>query len=274
MNPAFVISSLNVWYGSHHALKDVSLDIPRGKIVACIGASGSGKSTLLRCLNRMIDTVPRHRTQGTILYGEQNILAQEYDVVPLRTRIGMVFQNPTPFPKSVYENVAYGPEIHSGGKKKGSIRFRFFKNPTIESSVLETSDNEIDQAVVRSLKEAALWEEVRERLHKSAYRLSGGQQQRLCIARALAVRPEALLLDEPCSALDPISTRKIEELLVALKERYTIVIVTHNLAQARRISDYVGFFHLGELVEFGETTKMFHEPSHDLTRAYVQGDFG
>lgn len=246
------VKNLEVWYKSFHAVKNVSLGLLRNHITAFIGASGSGKSTLLRSLNRMLDTIPHARAEGEISFsGIKNILDPSTDVIALRRRIGMVFQNPVPFPKSIYDNVAYGLQIQG-----------------------QSSDSAIRQAVTRSLQEAALWEEVKDRLHRSAYGLSGGQQQRLCIARAIAVRPEVLLLDEPCSELDPISTHKIEQLLLALKSKYTIVIVTHNMHQARRISDTLMFFHMGELVESGPTAALFETPTQALTRDYVQGNFG
>lgn len=268
-NSVFRSEKFNVHYGSLHALKNVSIAIPEKRITALIGASGSGKSTFLRGMNRMLDHVPHTKIEGMLALHEQNIYGDASDVVTLRERVGMVFQNPTPFPKSIYDNVAYGLEIQGKGKQKSWWRRR---KPTAQR--LEESTDLLDQGVLRSLKEASLWEEVKDRLHQSAYRLSGGQQQRLCIARAISVRPEVLLLDEPCSALDPISTRHIEELLLSLKDHYTIVIVTHNMHQARRIADYVGFFHAGELVEFGEKTAIFENASQSLTREYVKGVFG
>ncbi len=271
--PALHIRDLHVWYEDLHALKGVTADIPRNQITSLIGASGSGKSSFLRALNRMLDTVPNVRIEGEILFNNLNSLDADTDVIGLRRNIGMVFQNPTPFPKSIFGNVAYGLEIQGirhGGKKRRMP----WSRPNLNPLRMETSTDKLESAVVRSLKEAALWEEVKDRLHESALRLSGGQQQRLCIARAIAVRPSILLLDEPCSALDPISTHKIEELLVRLKEHYTIVIVTHNLHQAKRISDNVGFFHLGDLIEFGFTTEMFSNAKQALTREYVRGDFG
>lgn len=265
----FRADALNVHYGSLHAIKNVSFSIPEKRITALIGASGSGKSTFLRAMNRMLDHVPRVRIDGRLHLREEDIYGGESDTVELRERVGMVFQNPTPFPKSLYDNVAYGLEIQGKGKRRAWWQRR---KPTARR--LEESTNVLDQAVMRSLKEAALWEEVKDRLHQSAYRLSGGQQQRLCIARAIAVRPEVLLLDEPCSALDPISTRHIEELLLSLKTNYTIVIVTHNMHQARRIADHVGFFHAGELVEFDTTSTIFENAKQPLTREYVRGAFG
>ena len=264
--------NVSVWYGSIQALIDVRMNIPRHGITALIGASGSGKSTFLRCINRMIDTVPSARASGVIRYKDENILEPDTDVIALRRNVGMVFQNPTPFPKSIYDNVAYGLELQ--GYKNMRKRRGLFAQRHIDDAQVEESPDPIDQAVVRSLKEAALWGEVRERLHASAFGLSGGQQQRLCIARAIAVRPDVLLLDEPCSELDPISTHKIEDLLLELKKNYTIVIVTHNMHQARRVSDLVGFFHMGELVEYAPVKRMFVSPEKELTRDYIQGSFG
>ena len=264
--------NVSVWYGGSQALIDVHMDIPRHGITALIGASGSGKSTFLRCINRMIDTVPSARASGVIRYKEENILEPDTDVIALRRNVGMVFQNPTPFPKSIYDNVAYGLELQ--GRKNIRKRKGIFTQRRIDGSEVEKSPDPIDQSVARSLKEAALWGEVKDRLHASAFGLSGGQQQRLCIARAIAVRPDVLLLDEPCSELDPISTRKIEDLLLELKKNYTIVIVTHNMHQARRVSDLVGFFHMGELVEYAPVSRVFGSPQKDLTRDYIQGSFG
>ncbi len=266
----FRSQALNVRYGSVHAVKNVTLDIPEHRITALIGASGSGKSTFLRSMNRMLDHLPNARIDGLLQLRGNNIYGEDSDVVALRERVGMVFQNPTPFPKSVYDNVAYGLEIQSKALRTSP----WWRRRTPTAAGLESSNDPLDLAVMRSLKEASLWEEVKDRLHHSAYRLSGGQQQRLCIARAIAVRPDVLLLDEPCSALDPISTRHIEEMLLTLKNSYTIVIVTHNMHQARRIADYVGFFHAGELIEFDETRKIFSGASKELTREYVQGVFG
>lgn len=267
-----IISAKNVevWYNSLHALKGVTTDIPEKKITAFIGASGSGKSTFLRCINRMIDTVPTARVAGEIYVRGENILASETDVIALRKNVGMVFQNPTPFPKSIYDNIAYGLEIQGYiNRRKGG----FLRKKKINPQDLAGGDP-VDAAVMRSLKEAALWDEVHDRLHTSAFGLSGGQQQRLCIARAIAVRPEVLLLDEPCSELDPISTHKIENLLLDLKQRYTIVIVTHNMHQARRISDKICFFHLGDLIEEGAADEIFVHPKHQLTKDYISGAFG
>lgn len=241
------VNKVNFFYGPKQTLFDVSLGIATSKVTALIGPSGCGKSTLLRTMNRMYETVNHARLEGEITLDGQNILAQ--DVTQLRRRVGMVFQRPNPFPKSIFDNVGYGPRINGS------------KLPIAET-------------VERSLRHAALWEEVKDHLHKSAYELSGGQQQRLCIARALAVEPEVLLLDEPCSALDPISTAKIEELLVQLKDLCTLVIVTHNMQQAARVSDFTGFFYMGHLVEFGTTQQVFTRPTDERTEAYITGRFG
>ncbi len=241
------ISKVNFFYGPKQVLFDVSLNIASNKVTSLIGPSGCGKSTLLRTLNRMHETVRSSRLDGEILIDNQNIFAQ--DVTALRRRVGMVFQRPNPFPKSIFENVAYGLRING---TKGSI----------------------SDAVEKSLRHAALWDEVKDQLHKSAYELSGGQQQRLCIARALAVEPEVLLLDEPCSALDPISTAKIEELLVQLKDLCTIAIVTHNMQQAARVSDFTAFLLTGQLIEFSPTPHLFTTPSDARTEAYITGRFG
>lgn len=271
----FIIKAqdVHVSYGGLQAVKDISITIPRNQITALIGASGSGKSTFLRSLNRMLDVVPLTTVEGKIFFKGEDILEKEVDVINLRKKIGMVFQNPTPFPKSIYDNIAYGLEIQ-GVKKKQRSGWHLFTREKFDPDVLEKSQNTLDKAVVQSLKDAVLWDEVKDRLHESALRLSGGQQQRLCIARAIAVKPEVLLLDEPCSALDPISTHKIEDLLLTLKKKYTIIIVTHNMHQAKRISDHTGFFHLGDLVEFGTTKQIFTHPKETLTREYVRGNFG
>ncbi|MGH7204528.1 MAG: phosphate ABC transporter ATP-binding protein [Candidatus Levyibacteriota bacterium] len=273
-NALLTAKDLNIWYGNHHAIKEVNLEIPASRITALIGASGSGKSTFLRAINRMLDVIPMTRFTGNIFYDTEDITEKNTDVIALRRKIGMVFQQPTPFPKSIYDNIAYGLEIQGAKKRKSNHVLHLFSTPKIKPEVLEKSTRKLDQAVVQSLKDAALWEEVKERLHLSALGLSGGQQQRLCIARMIATKPDILLLDEPCSALDPISTQKIEKLLLALKKDYTIIIVTHNMQQARRISDHVGFFHLGELIEFGETEQIFQRPKKVLTREYVRGEFG
>jgi phosphate transport system ATP-binding protein len=243
------VSGLNFHYGSEQALFDVSLRIPEKRITALIGPSGCGKSTFLRTLNRMYETVRQARADGRILLDGDDIL--KMDVVRLRRRVGMVFQKSNPFPKSIFDNVAYGLRINQSLSKAG-----------------------LREAVERSLDRAALWDEVKDKLHDSAYALSGGQQQRLCIARALAVNPEVLLLDEPCSALDPIATTKIEDLLFKLKQHCTIVIVTHNMQQAARVAEHTGFFLLGKLIEFDSTQKLFTKPDHQRTEDYITGRFG
>jgi phosphate transport system ATP-binding protein len=243
--------NVNFDYGNFHALKDISIDIDPNTVTALIGPSGCGKSTFLRLLNRMNDLIPNTRLTGTILIEGENIYDKSVNVDALRAKVGMVFQKPNPFPKSIYENVAYGLRI--AGEK----------------------DNEfISETVESSLKGAALWEEVKDKLKQSAFNLSGGQQQRLCIARALAIKPKIILMDEPASALDPLSTSKIEDLIVSLKENFTIVIVTHNMQQAARISDKTAFFYLGELIEFDATKKMFLNPSKEATQNYITGRFG
>jgi len=245
------VKSLDLYYGDKRALKDISFDIPRGRVTAFIGPSGCGKSTLLRCFNRMNDLVANVRIEGDILLDGLDINSREVNVVELRRRVGMVFQKPNPFPKSIFENVAYG------------LRIQGVKNRSV-----------IEDAVEKALKQSALWEEVKDRLHDNALGLSGGQQQRLVIARAVAIEPEVLLLDEPASALDPISTLKIEELIFELKERYTIVIVTHNMQQAARVSDYTAFMYMGELVEFDHTKKLFTNPRKKQTEDYITGRYG
>ena len=245
------IRNLNFYYGAFHALKNINLDIPEGKVTAFIGPSGCGKSTLLRTLNRMYDLYPGQRAEGKILYNGRNILEQGQDVNMLRAKVGMVFQKPTPFPMTVYDNIAFG--------------VRLYEN---------LSKGEMDERVEWALNKAALWTEVKDKLHKSGLGLSGGQQQRLCIARGVAVKPDVLLLDEPTSALDPISTAKIEELISELKGDYTIVIVTHNMQQAARCSDYTAYMYLGELVEFGETDQIFMNPDKKETQDYITGRFG
>lgn len=243
---------LNFYYGgSAHALKSINLKIARNRVTSLIGPSGCGKTTLLRCFNRMHDLYPKHRYEGEILMRGQNILASDVDLIDLRSRVGMVFQKPTPFPMSIFDNVAYGLRLKGIRKKQ-----------------------ELSELVERALKHAALWDEVKDKLFASAYDLSGGQQQRLVIARALAVEPEVLLFDEPTSALDPISTSKIEDLVMQLKRDVTIIIVTHNMQQAARISDETGFLMLGEIIEFGATEKIFTAPSEKLTEDYVTGRFG
>ena len=242
---------LNLYYGDNHALKDISIQIPANKITALIGPSGCGKSTFLKTLNRMNDLVPGVRITGEVFYNDENIYGKDVDVTRLRKQIGMVFQKANPFPMSIYDNIAYGPRTHGvRGKAK------------------------LDDIVERSLRDAAIWDEVKDRLNKSALGLSGGQQQRLCIARALAVEPDMLLMDESTSALDPISTSKIEELAMELKNRYTVVMVTHNMQQAVRVSDETAFFLLGELVEFGDTERIFSHPQDKRTEDYITGRFG
>lgn len=242
--------NLNLWYGENHALKDINIELPEKQITALIGPSGCGKSTFLKCLNRMNDLVENCRIEGDVCFNGTDIY-KNMDVSILRKKIGMVFQKPNPFPMSIYDNIAYGPRIHG-----------------IKSRV------KLDEIVERSLKQAAIWDECKDRLKNSALGMSGGQQQRLCIARALAVEPQILLMDEPTSALDPISTSKIEDLAMELKEKYTIVIVTHNMQQAARIADKTAFFLLGEIVEFDETEKMFSTPRDTRTEDYITGRFG
>ena len=251
MSAIITAEDLHLWYGETHALKGINMAIPEKNITALIGPSGCGKSTFLKTLNRMNDLIPSARIDGDVLYNGQSIFAREVDVNSLRRDIGMVFQKPNPFPMSIYDNIAYGPRTHGVTNKK-----------------------ELNDIVEQALRDAAIWDEVKDRLKKSALGLSGGQQQRLCIARALAVRPQVLLMDEPTSALDPISTSRIEELALQLKERYTIVIVTHNMQQAVRISDNTAFFLLGELIEFDETEKLFSQPKEKRTEDYITGRFG
>ena len=251
MNSILSVKDLCLWYGSHQALKDINIEIPEKSITALIGPSGCGKSTFLKTLDRMNDLIPGVKITGSVCYKEEDIFAPSVDVSELRRQVGMVFQKPNPFPMSIYDNIAYGPRTH-GMKNKAKL----------------------DEIVEKSLRGAAIWDEVKDRLKKNALGLSGGQQQRLCIARALAVEPEVLLMDEPTSALDPISTSKIEELAMELKEQYTIVIVTHNMQQAVRISDRTAFFLLGELVECDETEKLFSQPQDKRTEDYITGRFG
>jgi phosphate transport system ATP-binding protein len=251
LDPKIVVEDVHFFYGDKQALFNINLAIPKHKITAFIGPSGCGKSTLLRCLNRLNDLVEGARVEGRILMDGMNIYDSSVDITDLRTKVGMVFQKINPFPKSIYQNVSYGPQLH--GMRRRS---------------------ELDDIVEKSLQGAGLWEEAKDRLHQSALGLSGGQQQRLCIARALAVNPEVLLLDEPCSALDPISTGKIEELLHSLKHQLTVVIVTHNMQQASRVSDLTGFFLLGELLEYDDTKTIFTNPSNRRTEDYVTGRFG
>ena len=251
MSSIITVKDMCLWYGDHQALKNVNIDIPEKSITAFIGPSGCGKSTFLKTLNRMNDLIPSVRITGDILYEDTDIFSKEVDVNNLRKEIGMVFQKPNPFPMSIYDNVAYGPRTHG-----------------------ITNKLKLDEIVERALRDAAIWDEVKDRLKKNALGMSGGQQQRLCIARALAVQPKILLMDEPTSALDPISTSRIEELVMELKEKYTIVMVTHNMQQAVRVSDYTAFFLLGELVEFGKTDDIFSQPRDQRTEDYITGRFG
>ncbi|MBY0530582.1 MAG: phosphate ABC transporter ATP-binding protein PstB [Xanthobacteraceae bacterium] len=245
-------NNVNVFYGDKHALKDVTVNIPEKAVMAFIGPSGCGKSTFLRCLNRMNDTIPIAKVTGKVEIDNQDIYDKALDVVQLRARVGMVFQKPNPFPKSIYENIAYGPKIHG----------------------LAASKSDLNEIVEASLKKAGLWDEVKDRLSDSGTGLSGGQQQRLCIARAIAVSPEIILMDEPCSALDPIATARIEELIDELRENFTIVIVTHSMQQAARVSQRTAFFHLGVLVEEGTTDTIFTNPNDSRTQDYITGRFG
>ncbi|MDB3966314.1 phosphate ABC transporter ATP-binding protein PstB [Porticoccaceae bacterium] len=251
-NAKMTMRNINVYYGDKQAIYDVSIDIAKNEVMAMIGPSGCGKSTFLRTLNRMNDTVEGCRVEGDICMDGENLYAPKLDVVELRARVGMVFQKPNPFPKSIYENVAYGPKIHG----------------------LADSRVDLDEIVENSLRKASLWEEVKERLHQPGTGLSGGQQQRLCIARAIAVSPEVILMDEPCSALDPIATAKIEELIEELSENFTIAIVTHSMQQAARVSHRTAYFHLGKLIEVNPTEQVFTMPQHQLTEAYITGRFG
>ena len=247
----FKTTNFDLWYGEHHALKNINIDILENEVTAVIGPSGCGKSTYVKALNRMVELVPIVRTTGEINYRGRNILSADYEVEELRTKVGMVFQKPNPFPKSIYDNIAYGPRIHG------------IKNKKI-----------LDEIVEKSLRGAAIWDDVKDRLHQNAYGLSGGQQQRICIARCLAVEPDVILMDEPTSALDPISTLKVEELVQELKEKYSIVIVTHNMQQAARISDKTAFFLNGEIIEFDQTDKIFSTPADQRTEDYISGRFG
>lgn len=251
-NFVMTAKDVDVYYGGNHAIRDVSIDIPQRQITALIGPSGCGKSTLLRCLNRMNDNIDNCRVTGDIRYHGQDIYAPNVDVVALRARIGMVFQKPNPFPKSIYDNVAYGPRIHG----------------------MASSKDKLDHLVESSLKRAGLWAEVSDRLRDPGTGLSGGQQQRLCIARAIAVEPDLILMDEPCSALDPIATAVIEELMEEMKENYSIVIVTHSMQQAARVSQKTAFFHMGNLVEQGTTTDIFTAPKDERTESYITGRIG
>jgi len=251
LDAALTVRNLNFFYGKFQGLKDVSLDIARGKVTAFIGPSGCGKSTLLRTFNRMFDLYPGQRAEGQILLNGKNVLAKEQDINLLRAKVGMVFQKPTPFPMTIYENIAFGVRLYES-----------------------LGQRDMDDRVEWALRKAALWEEVKFKLQQSGLSLSGGQQQRLCIARTVAVKPEVLLLDEPTSALDPISTTKIEELINELKHEYTIAIVTHNMQQAARISDFTAYMYIGELVEFGETNQIFIKPAKQATEDYITGRFG
>jgi len=246
------VRDCNVFYGDKQAIFDVNLDIGNNEVLAMIGPSGCGKSTFLRCLNRMNDSIDICRVEGSLCLEGSDIYDPQLDVVPLRARVGMVFQKPNPFPKSIYDNVAYGPRIHG----------------------LVSRRAELDEVVESSLQKASLWNEVKDRLHEPGTGLSGGQQQRLCIARSIAVSPEVILMDEPCSALDPIATAKIEELIATLSENYTIAIVTHSMQQAARVSNRTAYFHMGKLIEVNETEKVFTNPDHELTEAYITGRFG
>jgi phosphate transport system ATP-binding protein len=251
-NPVFRCQDVSVFYGAKQALKSVTLDIGRRQVLAAIGPSGCGKSTFLRCLNRMNETIPGTRVSGRIALDGRDIHDRVNDVAQLRARVGMVFQKPNPFPKSIYENVAYGPRIHR----------------------LARSRADLDEIVCTSLQRAGLWSEVKDRLNTPGTGLSGGQQQRLCIARTLAVQPEVILMDEPCSALDPIATAHIEDLIEELRRSYTIVIVTHSMQQAARVSQRTAYFHMGDLIEVGETNRVFTNPTHKLTEDYITGRFG
>jgi phosphate transport system ATP-binding protein len=251
-DPRMTCRNVNVYYGKKHAIKNVNLDIGKNEVISMIGPSGCGKSTFLRCMNRMNDTIDGCQVTGELLMDGEDIYDKKMDVVLLRARVGMVFQKPNPFPKSIFENVAYGPRIHG----------------------LAANKTDIEEIVVNSLKKAGLWEEVKDYLDQPGTGLSGGQQQRLCIARAIAVNPEVVLMDEPCSALDPIATAKIEELIDELREHYTIAIVTHSMQQAARVSQRTAYFHLGDLIEVGETDMIFTNPRHQLTEDYITGRFG
>ncbi len=251
-DPKIAVRGVNVFYADKQAVFDVNFDIAKNEVIAMIGPSGCGKSTFLRCINRMNDTIDSCRVTGNIMLEEQNICDPKMDVVPLRARVGMVFQKPNPFPKSIYENVIYGPKIHG----------------------LASRRSEMDEIVETSLRKAGLWNEVKDRLHQPGTGLSGGQQQRLCIARTIAVSPEVILMDEPCSALDPIATAKIEELIAELSENFTIAIVTHSMQQAARVSNRTAYFHLGKLIEVNDTEKVFTNPDHEMTESYITGRFG
>jgi phosphate transport system ATP-binding protein len=245
------IKNLSYWYGPHQALQDVTITIPENRVTAIIGPSGCGKSTLIKAINRIGEVAGEVRIEGDVMLDGASVYGREIDLVDLRRRVGMVFQKPNPFPQTIHQNVAFGPRLHG-----------------------VTDRATLDGIVERSLRDAALWDEVKDRLHQSAYGISGGQQQRLCIARALAVDPEVILMDEPCSALDPIATARIEELMQDLKKQYTLVIVTHNMQQASRVSDYTAFLYLGALIEFGDTERMFIKPMNKQTEDYITGRFG
>jgi phosphate transport system ATP-binding protein len=251
-HPRMRCRSVNVYYGANHAIREVSLDIDRNEVISMIGPSGCGKSTFLRCLNRMNDTIDGCRVTGSITLDDTDIYDKQVDVVPLRAQVGMVFQKPNPFPKSIYDNIAYGPKIHGLARNRA----------------------ELDEVVEGSLQKAGLWDEVKDRLDAPGTGLSGGQQQRLCIARTIAVSPEVILMDEPCSALDPIATSKIEDLIDELRRQYSIVIVTHSMQQASRVSQRTAYFHLGDLIEVGKTEQVFTTPRHQLTQDYITGRFG
>jgi phosphate transport system ATP-binding protein len=250
--PIFQVKGVDVFYGDNHAIKNVNLDIARNEVISLIGPSGCGKSTFIRCLNRMNDTIELARISGEVMLEGEDIYSKDMDVVMLRARVGMVFQKPNPFPKSIYDNVAYGPRIHG----------------------LVDTRSDLDDIVKESLQKAGLWEEVKDRLTSIGTSLSGGQQQRLCIARTIAVGPEVILMDEPCSALDPIATAKIEDLIDELREKYAIVIVTHSMQQAARVSQRTAYFHLGEIIEVGDTDQIFTNPKEKLTEDYITGRFG
>jgi len=250
--PIFQVKGVDVFYGDNHAIKSVNLDIARNEVISLIGPSGCGKSTFIRCLNRMNDTIESARISGEVMLEGEDIYSKDMDVVMLRARVGMVFQKPNPFPKSIYDNVAYGPRIHG----------------------LVDTRSDLDDIVKESLQKAGLWEEVKDRLTAIGTSLSGGQQQRLCIARTIAVGPEVILMDEPCSALDPIATAKIEDLIDELREKYAIVIVTHSMQQAARVSQRTAYFHLGEIIEVGDTDQIFTNPKERLTEDYITGRFG
>jgi phosphate transport system ATP-binding protein len=251
INEKVYIEKFNLWFGKNHILKDITFGIRDNSVTAIMGPSGCGKTTLLRSINRMSDLTPTCRTEGSIYLNKENVYDKSVNVYELRKKIGMVFQKPNPFPKSIYENVAYGPKTHKMAKGK-----------------------ELNEIVKRSLQGAALWQEVKDRLNDNAFDLSGGQQQRLCIARALAIEPVVILMDEPCSALDPAATARIEKLMRILSEKYTVVIVTHNMQQAARVSDYTAFLYVGDLIEYGETKNVFENPKNELTEKYITGEFG